>query len=82
MTVLYGNTLSQTLKEEMKKKIDKLGEEGKRIPMLAVILVGDNPASQSFQGKGVQKHRYAGSHDRDGQKCGNRRCGQGGCQMQ
>lgn len=48
MTVLYGNTLSQTLKEEMKKKIDKLGEEGKRIPMLAVILVGDNPASQSY----------------------------------
>lgn len=48
MTVLYGNTLSQTLKEEMKKKIDKFGEEGKRIPMLAVILVGDNPASQSY----------------------------------
>lgn len=48
MTVLYGNTLSQTLKEEMKKKIEKLGEEGKRIPMLAVILVGDNPASQSY----------------------------------
>ena len=42
MEILYGNTLANHLKESMKKKIDALRDQEKRIPMLAVILVGDD----------------------------------------
>ena len=49
MEILYGNTLANHLKESMKKKIDALRDQEKRIPMLAVILVGDdNEASKSY----------------------------------
>ncbi len=48
MTVLYGNQLADTIKQEIRGKIDQLREEGKRIPMLAVILVGDDPASATY----------------------------------
>ena len=33
---------------ELKQEIKKLQKEGKRLPVLSVILVGDNPASQSY----------------------------------
>lgn len=46
--IIYGNELAAKLKAEMKVEIDKLKEEGKRLPVLSVILVGDNPASQSY----------------------------------
>lgn len=39
---------SAELKAKMKERVDHLKEEGKRIPCLSVILVGDNPASQSY----------------------------------
>lgn len=48
MAVIYGDELARSIKEQLKKKIDQLRDEEKRIPMLAVILVGDNPASQSY----------------------------------
>ncbi|WP_304968521.1 bifunctional methylenetetrahydrofolate dehydrogenase/methenyltetrahydrofolate cyclohydrolase FolD [uncultured Dubosiella sp.] len=48
MTVLYGNQLADTIKQEIRGKIDQLREDGKRIPMLAVILVGDDPASATY----------------------------------
>ena len=43
-----GKMISQKRKDELKEKIDLLKEEGKRIPKLTVILVGDNPASQTY----------------------------------
>lgn len=48
MEIIYGNELSQKIKEELKQEIEKLQKEGKRLPVLSVILVGDNPASQSY----------------------------------
>ena len=48
MEIIYGNELSQNIKEELKQEIEKLQKEGKRLPVLSVILVGDNPASQSY----------------------------------
>ena len=48
MTVLYGNQLADTIKQEIRGKIAQLREDGKRIPMLAVILVGDDPASATY----------------------------------
>lgn len=48
MEIIYGSELSQKIKGELKQEIEKLQKEGKRLPVLSVILVGDNPASQSY----------------------------------
>ena len=46
-TIIYGSELAMELKEEMKEEVSALARE-KRVPCLAVILVGDNPASLSY----------------------------------
>jgi methylenetetrahydrofolate dehydrogenase (NADP+) / methenyltetrahydrofolate cyclohydrolase len=48
MTILDGNALSSKIKEELKGRVEKLVSEGNKAPHLAAILVGDNPASQSY----------------------------------
>lgn len=48
MEIIYGSELSQKIKAELKQEIKKPQKEGKRLPVLSVILVGDNPASQSY----------------------------------
>jgi methylenetetrahydrofolate dehydrogenase (NADP+)/methenyltetrahydrofolate cyclohydrolase len=52
--VIYGTELSVEMKQQMKTKIDGLRQAGRRIPCLAVILAGDNPASLSYV-KGKEK---------------------------
>lgn len=47
MTLLDGKKLSIKIKEQLKKEVEKLKEEGV-IPGLAVILVGNDPASQTY----------------------------------
>lgn len=46
--VIYGSELSAELKEEIRKEISWYTSRGKRAPKLAVILVGNNPASLSY----------------------------------
>lgn len=46
--IIDGKSISTKRKEELKLKIDQIKEEGKRIPKLTVILVGDNQASQTY----------------------------------
>lgn len=46
--LVYGSELSLLYKKEMKEKIDALKAANKRVPCLAVILVGNNPASLSY----------------------------------
>lgn len=46
--IIYGTELSASLKEKMKEQVDAWKQEGRRLPCLSVILVGDNPASQSY----------------------------------
>ncbi len=46
--IIYGNELAAKLQEGMKQTIEQIKQEGKRLPCLSVILVGDNPASQSY----------------------------------
>lgn len=48
MTIIMGNELAAEYKTKMKAEIDELKENNKRLPVLCVILVGDNPASQSY----------------------------------
>lgn len=47
-TVVYGSEIAKHIKEDLKMKIDKVKQEGKRSPKLVVVLVGDNQASISY----------------------------------
>lgn len=53
-TILSGKEYAARFKAEVKEKIDKLKEEKNITPGLAVIIVGENPASQVYV---ANKHR-------------------------
>lgn len=46
--VIYGTELAAKIKERISLKIDKLTSNGRRVPKLVVIQVGDNPASTTY----------------------------------
>ena len=46
--IIDGKKISLEIKAELKVKIEKLVENGKRRPGLAVIIVGENPASKVY----------------------------------
>lgn len=46
--ILDGKAVAAKVKAEVKEKVDTLKAEGKRIPCLAVILVGEDPASAVY----------------------------------
>lgn len=46
--VVYGSEIALKVKSELKAKVSALKEQGKRLPKLVVILVGNNPASLSY----------------------------------
>ena len=46
--IIYGSELSKKIKAGMKEKVEQIVSQGKRTPTLAVVLVGDNPASLSY----------------------------------
>ena len=48
MIKMDGKALSLSLEAELKLKVDALKEKNARIPKLVVVLVGDNPASQTY----------------------------------
>lgn len=48
MNLLNGNEVSQTLKQEIKLKVEALKASGKKIPHLAAILVGSDGASMTY----------------------------------
>ncbi|MCH2044960.1 MAG: bifunctional methylenetetrahydrofolate dehydrogenase/methenyltetrahydrofolate cyclohydrolase FolD [Saprospiraceae bacterium] len=46
--LLDGKQLSKTIQEEFKQEVQEFNTKGLKIPHLAAVLVGDNPASQSY----------------------------------
>lgn len=46
--IIDGKALSNTIKEEIASEVKKIVESGFRAPHLAAVLVGENPASQSY----------------------------------
>ena len=48
MQVLDGKALAETIKGELKEQVDQIRDRGAKVPHLVAVLVGDNPASQSY----------------------------------
>jgi methylenetetrahydrofolate dehydrogenase (NADP+)/methenyltetrahydrofolate cyclohydrolase len=54
MELLDGLLASKAIKEELKLEVAQLATEGKKIPHLAAILVGNNGASETYVGAKVK----------------------------
>jgi methylenetetrahydrofolate dehydrogenase (NADP+)/methenyltetrahydrofolate cyclohydrolase len=54
MELLDGQLVSRTIKEELRLKVGQLTVEGKKIPHLAAVLVGNNGASETYVGAKVK----------------------------
>jgi len=54
MQLLDGQFVSRTLQEELRMKIAQWTTEGKKIPHLAAVLVGNNGASETYVGAKVK----------------------------
>ncbi|MCF6270118.1 MAG: bifunctional methylenetetrahydrofolate dehydrogenase/methenyltetrahydrofolate cyclohydrolase FolD [Melioribacteraceae bacterium] len=50
MTIIDGKQVASDIRAELKLKVDKLKEEGKSVPGLVAILVGEDPASKVYVG--------------------------------
>jgi methylenetetrahydrofolate dehydrogenase (NADP+)/methenyltetrahydrofolate cyclohydrolase len=48
MQILDGKLASLAIKNDLKNKITELQKKGKKIPHLAAILIGNNPASETY----------------------------------
>ncbi len=48
MTLIDGKKLSALVKADIAKEVESLKQQGYKVPHLAAVLVGDNPASQSY----------------------------------
>lgn len=48
MELLDGKAISKQLREELKEEVEQMVADGHRPPHLAVVLVGNNPASETY----------------------------------
>lgn len=48
MIIIDGKKIAQDIRNELKSDIEKLKSSGRDVPGLVAILVGDNPASESY----------------------------------
>ena len=60
MQLLEGKVASAAIKEDLKNKISSLLSEGKKIPHLAAILVGNDPASETYVASKVKNCKEVG----------------------
>ena len=58
--ILDGKALSQKIKDELKFEIENLVKETGKTPKLAVVIVGDNPASQLYVKNKKNACKYVG----------------------
>ena len=63
-TIIDGKALSLSLKEKMRDRIVELEKEYGRKPCLAVIIVGDNPASRSYVRGKIKAAEFTGMDSR------------------
>ena len=63
-TLIDGKALSLSLKEQMRDRIVELERQYGRKPCLAVIIVGDNPASRSYVRGKIKAAEFTGMDSR------------------
>ena len=59
-TILDGKALSQKIREEVKSQVESFKAAGHRAPHLVAILVGENPASQTYVANKVKACDFVG----------------------
>lgn len=64
MILIDGQKVSNEIKDELKTNIDKLISEGKKVPGLVTILVGENPASKFYVNSKVKACAKIGMHSK------------------
>lgn len=62
--IIDGKALSLSLKEEMKARMESLKQQYGRVPCLAVVIVGDNPASRSYVRGKIKAAEFVGMDSR------------------
>ncbi|HLU16570.1 MAG TPA: bifunctional methylenetetrahydrofolate dehydrogenase/methenyltetrahydrofolate cyclohydrolase FolD [Edaphocola sp.] len=60
MQLLDGKKVSEAILADIKNQVDQRIAEHKKVPHLAAILVGDNPASQTYVASKVKTCEYLG----------------------
>lgn len=60
MQLLDGKLVSQKIKDDLKKKVDELKSQQKKIPHLAAVLVGENGASETYVASKVKNCKEIG----------------------
>ena len=63
-TIIDGKAVSLQIKEDLKSRIEAIRSEGRRVPCLAVIIVGDNPASRSYVRGKIKAAEFTGMDSR------------------
>ena len=48
MTLLDGKQIAATIRDELRAEIDALRQAGRRVPRLGIVIVGHNPASETY----------------------------------
>lgn len=60
MQLLEGKVASAAIKEDLKNKVSGLTSKGKKVPHLAAILVGNDPASETYVASKVKNCKEVG----------------------
>lgn len=61
-TIIDGRKISADIKQEITQKVAQRKQQGKKIPHLAIILVGDDGASQTYVDNKVKSCKEVGYH--------------------
>jgi methylenetetrahydrofolate dehydrogenase (NADP+) / methenyltetrahydrofolate cyclohydrolase len=61
-TIIDGRKVSADIKQEITQKVAQRKQQGKKIPHLAIILVGDDGASQTYVDNKVKSCKEVGYH--------------------
>jgi methylenetetrahydrofolate dehydrogenase (NADP+) / methenyltetrahydrofolate cyclohydrolase len=62
MQLLDGKFLSESIKKEIALQVQQIQQNGGKIPHLAAVLIGDNPASQAYVSSKVKSCAQVGFH--------------------
>lgn len=60
MQLLNGKEIAEKIREELKEKVDKIAQKSSSLPHLAAILVGNDPASDTYVNSKIRSCKKVG----------------------